>query len=169
MSVSNPGYAGAWFIFLAFALAPVSFADPPEGWAFLSYDEASEIALEQDKRMFVYFGRYGCPTCERVNRESFVDDRVDAKYKNNYVLAYVDSESGERLRLPTGERVTEMELGIRHDVVGTPTFFFMEPDGTTILKIAGYVSAGQLLGLDLFVDGEHYKTRTLAEFVADES
>lgn len=150
-------------------LAPVAFAEPPQGWAFLSYDDARALALEKNKRMFVYFGRYGCPTCERVNRESFVDSRVKEKYAENYVLAYVDSESGERLRLPTGERITEMELGVRHNVVGTPFFFFMEPDGTTIVRIPGYVSADQFLGLDMFVDGEHYKTTTLAEFVAEGS
>ncbi|MEJ2176872.1 MAG: thioredoxin fold domain-containing protein [Gammaproteobacteria bacterium] len=157
------GFAALWF-------SPATTqADPPENWQFLSFDKARQQSIEQGRRMFVYFGRHGCPTCARVNRESFTDKRVFERFNNNYVLAYVDSESGERLKLPSGERVTEMDLGIRHKIVGTPYFFFMDPDGTTILSFPGYISADQFLALDVFVDGEHYKTRTLEQFINENS
>ncbi len=146
-----------------------ALADAPENWTFLPFDEAQALAEKEGKPMFVYFGRYGCPTCARVNHESLTDSRVHERFHNHYVLAYVDSESGERLKLPGGERITEMDIGIRYEVFGTPFFFFMEPDGTTITRIPGFVSAEQFLALDIYVNGGHYQNQSLEEFVAGNS
>lgn len=141
-----------------------ALADPPEGWPFMALDRALEQAQKEQKRVFLYFGRHGCPSCERTNRESFTDPRVIERYQANYVLAYVDSEGSKRLRLPGGERITEMALGVRLKVFGTPFFYFMEPDGSAILRAPGYQSAEEFLRFDRFVDGGHYKTQSFTEF-----
>lgn len=148
------------------ALAP---ADPPAGWTFHPYDEALRLAQQDQRRVFLYFGRHGCPSCEKTNRESFSDPRVFDRYNANYVLAYVDAESGERLRLPGGERITEMELGMRLRVIGTPSFYFLEPDGEPISRSPGYQSADELLLLDRYVSGDHFRHQTFADFRAAES
>jgi thioredoxin-related protein len=148
------------------ALAP---ADPPAGWTFHPYDEALKLAQQDQRRVFLYFGRHGCPSCEKTNRESFSDPRVFDRYNANYVLAYVDAESGERLRLPGGERITEMELGMRLRVIGTPSFYFLEPDGEPISRSPGYQSADELLLLDRYVSGDHFRHQTFADFRAAES
>jgi thioredoxin-related protein len=144
-------------------------ADPPTDWTFHSYDEALELAEEKQRPVFLYFGRHGCPSCDKTNREGFTDARVIGAYNGNYVLAYADAESGERLRLPSGEHITEMELGVRLKVFGTPFFYFMEPDGSPILRAPGYQSAEELLLFDRFVTGGHYKRQTFAEFQAGQS
>ncbi len=143
--------------------------DAPADWNFLAFDAARAQAITKNRPLFVYFGRYGCPTCARVNHESLTDPEVHRRYHEHYVLAYVDAESGERLRLPNGERVTEMDLGIRYEVFGTPFFFFMKPDGETITRIPGFVSVAQFLVLDLYVHGGHYHHQTLEEFVSGDS
>jgi thioredoxin-related protein len=147
-------------------LAP---ADPPSGWTFHPYDEALKLAQQDQRRVFLYFGRHGCPSCEKTNRESFTDPRVVDRYNANYVLAYVDAESGERLRLPGGERITEMELGVRLGVIGTPSFYFLEPDGEPVSRSPGYQSADELLLLDRYVGGDHFRHQTFADFKAAES
>ncbi|MCB1724846.1 MAG: thioredoxin fold domain-containing protein [Chromatiaceae bacterium] len=144
-------------------------ADPPGGWQFLPFDQALRKAQQEQRRVFLYFGRHGCPSCEKTNRESFSDPRVVEHFNAHYVLAYVDSESGERLRLPSGERITEMELGVRLKVFGTPFFYFMEPDGGAILRAPGYQSADEFLRYDRFVNEGHYKQRSFAEFKAADS
>lgn len=148
------------------ALAP---ADPPPGWTFHPYDEALKLAQQEQRRVFLYFGRHGCPSCEKTNRESFTDPRVVERYNANYVLAYVDAESGERLRLTGGERITEMELGVRLRVIGTPSFYFLEPNGEPISRSPGYQSADELLLLDRYVVGDHFRHQTFADFKAAES
>ncbi len=112
-------------------------ADPPEGYPFLSFDKAMEQATAETRLMFVYFGRYGCGYCDKTNKEAFSNPGVRKQYSKNYVLAYVDAESGKRLRLPSGERITERELGTRYNAFVTPIFSFMLPDGTVIARMVG--------------------------------
>lgn len=143
-----------------------AFAGPPQGWDFMPLDKALKVAAKEERRVFLYFGRHGCPSCEKTNRESFSDPRVIEHYKKHFVLAYADSESGKRLRLGSGERITEMELGVKLKVFGTPFFYFMEPSGKPIVRAPGYQSAEEFLLFDRYVNGGHYKEKTLAEFKA---
>jgi thioredoxin-related protein len=126
------------FVLLIITLftAPI-LADPPEGYPFQSFDKAMRQARDQGKLLFVYFGRYGCGYCDKTNREAFSDPRVREAYTEHYVLAYVDAESGKRVRLPSGERVTEREVGTRYNAFVTPVFTFMTPDGKALLRLVG--------------------------------
>ena len=123
--------------FLLCLTGTAALAEPPEGYPFLSFDKAMKQAKAETKLMFVYFGRYGCGYCDKTNKEAFSDPAVKEQYSNSYVLAYVDSESGKRLRLPSGERITERELGTRYNAFVTPIFSFMLPDGTVITRMVG--------------------------------
>lgn len=123
-------------------------ADAPEGYDFLSFDEGMRQAQAEQRPVFVYFGRYGCGYCEKTNREAFSDPRVRERYSANYVLVYVDAESGRRLRLPTGERITERELGTRYNAFVTPVFSFLTSQGETLGQLIGIQSAQDLLDAD---------------------
>ncbi len=118
-----------------FSLA--AMAEPPNGYPFQAFDKAMQQARSENKPLFVYFGRYGCGYCEKTNKEAFSDKQVREIYSKNYVLAYVDSESGKRLRLPSGERVTEREVGTRYNAFVTPVFTFMTADGKPLLRLVG--------------------------------
>jgi thioredoxin-related protein len=123
-------------------------AEPPEGYHFIAFDKALKQSVEQNKPLFVYFGRYGCGYCDKTNREAFSDKEVHKLYSAHYVLAYVDSESGKRLHLPSGERITERELGTRYNAFVTPVFTFMAPDGQPIYRLVGVQRIQDLLEAD---------------------
>jgi len=110
-------------------------AEAPKDYPFQSFDKAMQQARAENKILFVYFGRYGCGYCDKTNKEAFSDNRIRETYTRNYVLAYVDSESGRRLRLPSGERITEREVGTRYNAF--VTFTFMTPDGQPLLRLVG--------------------------------
>ena len=150
----------AIFLFLA---VPAR-AEPPEGYDFVPFDEGFRIAAERDQRMFLYFGRYGCAWCDKTNKEAFTDPEVHRIYTANYVLVYVDTESGNSLRLPSGERVTEAELGARMKVLATPLFAITEPNLKPLLKTAGVKSARDFIEMDLYVSGQHFQEVSLREF-----
>lgn len=133
---------------LMLALIVPSFANPPDDYPFLRFDAAMQKANKDRKLVFVYFGRYGCAYCDKTNREAFADPTVREKFVSHYILTYVDAESGRRLRLPSGERITERELGTRYNAAVTPVFSFMTPDGTRILKMIGLQSKADLLEAD---------------------
>jgi thioredoxin-related protein len=136
----------ALFLFSLAAL-PV-LADAPQGYPFLPFDEAMRRAQEQSKPVFVYFGRYGCGYCDKTNKEAFSEESVRERYTQNYVLAYVDSESGKRLRLPSGERITERELGTRYDAFVTPVFSYLDSSGALYHRLVGVQSKDTLLAAD---------------------
>ena len=142
-----------------------ALADPPAGYPFVSYDEGMRQAKEQNKPVFLYFGRFGCAWCDIVNKQAFTDPKLKQLYTKNYVLIYVDSESGKRLRLPTGERITEANLGAHYQIYGTPVFVYLEPDGKKIASTPGIQTVQNFLDYDRFVMEGHYRTQSLVEFL----
>ena len=138
-----------------FLLAPVLalfslslLADAPEGYPFMPFDQAMAQSQSESRPLFVYFGRYGCGYCEKTNREAFVDPEVKRRFSENYALAYVDAESGKRLRLPSGERITERDLGTRYDALVTPVFTFLNPNGTLVYRMVGVQRKEDLIEAD---------------------
>ncbi len=149
-----------------FAVFATAYADAPAGYLFRYFDEGLQQARQQDKKLFVYFGRYGCGWCEKTNREVFNDTDIRDRYSAHYVLVYVDTESGRRLTLANGERITEMEFAARQRIIATPMFAFFEPDGTFIFKISGLQSIGDFKEYDRYVQDGHYRRQGLRDFLA---
>lgn len=139
-------------------------AGPPDGYAFVPFDEALRRAPESGRHIFLYVGREGCPTCDKTNRESLSDPALRELLQREYLVSYVDAEGGGRLSLPSGERITEMDLNVVLGIVGTPTFLFLETDGSAILKRPGFQSIADFRLYDRFVREGHYRTQTLAQF-----
>jgi thioredoxin-related protein len=135
-------------VVLLLILNTSALADEPKGYPFLSFDQAMVQAKKMAKPVFVYFGRYGCGYCEKTNKEAFSQEEVKKVFTDNYILAYVDSESGKRLRLPSGEQITERELGARYKAFVTPIFSFMNEDGEVIHQKIGVQSKETLLKAD---------------------
>jgi len=162
------GLMRAVFATLALAAAGPAWADPPAGYEFLPYDEGLRQAQAQGKKVFLYFGRYGCGWCDKTNKETFSDPELRALYSKNYVLVYVDAESGERLQLPSGERITEMELGARLNVFATPVFVYLEPTGEVILRAPGYKTVQDFRDFDRYVQGGHYREKGIMEFLKEQ-
>jgi thioredoxin-related protein len=155
---------GLWL--LALLLVQPGLANPPDGYDLLPYDLGMRKARETGKKVFLYFGRYGCGYCTRVNVETFSDPGLHDLYTNNYVLVYVDAEGGNRLHLPNGERITEAELGARLNVYATPLFLYLEPDGEQVLRVPGFKTVGDFRDFDAYVQGGHYRKMSINEFLA---
>ncbi len=134
-----------FLVLLAFLIMPVALADKPVGYEFYTFDKAMLQAKTQGKPLFVYFGRYGCGYCDKTNKEAFSDEQVRKIYNSHYVLAYVDSESGKRLRLPSGERIAEREVGTRYNAFVTPVFTFMTETGEVFHRMVGVQRIEDLL------------------------
>ena len=143
-------------------------AAPPEGYQFLSLTEATQLASSENKPMLLYFGRYGCTTCRKMHAEVFSDASLSEKYNNAFVLAYVDTESGNRIKLGNGERTTEMQFATRSRILGTPTFIYFSPKQKPLFKKAGFQSITQMNLYGDYILGNHYKSMPLQEFMAQQ-
>ncbi|MDP1572798.1 MAG: thioredoxin family protein [Thiobacillus sp.] len=149
--------------------AGVVLADPPPGYPFVDYDAGLKAARASGKPIFLYFGRYGCAWCDHTNKKTFSDAALKTLYAENYVLVYVDAESGKRLTLPSGERITEAELGVRLQAFATPLFVYLTPQGDKIVQIPGFKTVQDFRDYDRYVRGGHYKQKTLLEFLGGKS
>jgi len=152
--------------FLVFV--PSAHAEPPAGYPFVNYDAGLARARAENRPIFLYFGRFGCAWCDKTNREAFSDRQLRERYTSNYVLVYVDAESGKRLTLPSGERITELELGARMKVLATPVFAFLQPDGKEIFKIPGIQSTADFVRYDRFVSEGHFRKESIRDFLSRE-
>lgn len=139
---------------------------PPEGYNFLPYGEAVAKARVEGKPVFLYFGRYGCSTCRKMHKEVFSDKEIKQRYNSHYILAYVDTESGNRITLPNGERITDMQFATRSRILGTPTFVFKQPDETKLLSFAGFKTIERMKQYDEYINGGHHKTTRFKAYKA---
>ena len=144
-------------------------AEPPANYPFTDYDRAIRAAKDSGRKIFVYYGRYGCGYCDKTNKESFSNDQVRKLYTKNYELAYIDSEGGKRLRLPSGERIIEQQFGPLNKIIGTPYFMYLETDGSIIFKVPGFKTANDFIQFDKYITGQHYKKQSFAEFARGSS
>jgi thioredoxin-related protein len=143
-------------------------AEPPAGYPFVNYDEGLTQAKQDGRPVFVYVGRFGCGWCEEVNSKTFTDPQLRALYVRRYHLVYVDSEGGQRLTLPSGERITEHELGARLKVFATPVFVYLEPSGREIFRMPGIQTINDFILYDRFVSEGRYQKESIHDFLARE-
>ena len=87
-------------------------------------------------------------------------------YIDHYELVYVDAESYKRVTLPSGERISEAELGARFKAFATPLFVYLTPQGKEIFKAPGFKTVQDFLDFDRYVTGGYYKTQTLLDFLS---
>lgn len=163
LSIIHPAAVLVLLLMLAIR-APL--AAPPEGYQFLPLTDATRQASAENKPMLLYFGRYGCSTCRKMHAEVFNDPGVSAKYNGDFVLAYVDTESGNRIRLGNGETTTEMQFAARSRILGTPTFIYFSPAQKPLFKKAGFQSIEQMNHYGDFITKGHYRTMSLQDYLA---
>ena len=154
-----------WIVVLG-VWSSLANAEPPDGYPFMNYDAGLAQARQDGRPVFLYLGRYGCGWCDKTNREAFSDPKLHDVYVRHYVLVYVDTESGRRLTIPSGERITERELAARLKVMATPMFAYLQPDGSEIFRVPGIQSAQDFFLYDRFVSEGHYKKESIRDFLA---
>jgi thioredoxin-related protein len=153
-------------VILLFSYSTLAISAPPEGYQFHNLTEAMKLASSEKKPMFLYFGRYGCSTCRKMHKEVFSDSALTKQLEDNFILAYVDTESDARIRLPNGERTTEMQFAARNRILGTPTFIYFSEHQEPLFKKAGFQTVQQMSDFNRFVAEGHYRNTTLKQYLA---
>ncbi len=137
------------------------------------YDEALEIAKQDNRHVFVFFTTAWCGYCKKMEKSTFPDPGVFKLMTEAFTLAKVDGDSrnivkvadknGEMIEM--SERQLTRALGIR----GYPSMMYLKPDGTSLSPpMSGYLSAEQLDLILRYVSTKAYETMTLKDFAAKE-
>jgi len=124
----------------------------PKAIAWKDYTPGMSLAKKEGKRIFLYFQASWCGYCVKLKKETFTDDRVKAYLNDHFVSIGVDTDKRENLAGQWGVR-------------GLPTLWFLEPDGTKINSLPGFVTADQLLTILQYIHTQSYKTMNFQEYV----
>lgn len=86
-------------------------------WVY-DFDEAKSIAKKEDKIVMMFISMQSCPICDFMKEKVFTVKQIEEYLKKNMVMYHVDLDMDE---LPEG-----------FDCIGTPTSYFIRPDGSVI-------------------------------------
>jgi thioredoxin-related protein len=110
-------------------------AKPPEAWEFKGWEEAVAQSTAERKPMFILFGYEDCQWCEYLYRRGMNDADLRSRFKQSFVLAYVDTKShapNEEFVMPGGARITHAELIKQFQAYPTPSWVFLSPTRTVL-------------------------------------
>jgi thioredoxin-related protein len=99
-------------------------------WHEGDVESAFELAREENKPIFLYWGAEWCPPCHQIKATIFSKSEFIAKSKL-FVPVYLD-----------GDTEQAQKLGDRFGVRGYPTMIVFNSDGTEITRIPGGLDIG---------------------------
>jgi thiol:disulfide interchange protein len=120
------------------------------GWN--DYTPGMAMAGKGTKPIFLYFHASWCTYCTKLKQTTFKDKKILAYLEKNFVSIQVDTDKNQA-------------LSNEWKVKGLPTLWFLEPDGTKINSIPGYMDAAQLLQILKYIHTRSYNTMKFKDFI----
>ena len=121
----------------------------PINWK--TYAEYLAAAQNLDKPVFLYFRADWCTYCKKMEEITFADSTVQAELNENFISVVVDTDKDKNIA---------DQWGIR----GVPAAWFLKPDGTSIIKIPGYMDEVLLLKILKYISSGKYETMNFKDF-----
>jgi len=117
-------------------------------------------AREEDKRLVIMFHQLGCPYCDKMRTRVFPDAKVDAFYSKNFVMVESNIKGNLDIVSPDGKPMSEVRLARKYRVRATPVFLFLDTDGSTALRLTGFLDSELFVRAGRYVTEGVYKTKT---------
>ena len=116
------------------------------------YTPGMAMAAKGSKSIFLYFHATWCTYCTKLKETTFKDKKILAYLEKNFVSIQVDTDKNQA-------------LSNEWKVKGLPTMWFLEPDGTRINSIPGYLDAAQLLMVLKYIHTRSYDKMSFQDFM----
>lgn len=126
------GIAG---IVLTIAAAVMEYRPVENAIEWVSYNNAFQIAKEEQKAIYVDVYAEWCGPCKLMDKTTFTNDTVVSSLKNDLVATRVNIDD---------ER-TGAEVKKKFNIQAMPTSLLLTPDGQEIKRNVGYMNSTQLL------------------------
>jgi len=141
--------------------APEWFKD-----SFLDISEDIEEAKEAQKHIMLFLDLQGCPYCTKMLKESFLADNPTSKFiKKHFDVINIDVKGSKEITWSEEETFTEKELAVKLKVQYSPTVLFLDYDKNVVVRLNGYRSAKNFKNILEYVNGKHYKTMKVSEYL----
>lgn len=152
------------FLFTFAALAIFCSTATAQSIEWLPMEKAQKLALKNDKKVLIYAKASWCGYCKRMEEEVFPKESVADSLHKYYYPVRIDIESAQKLTF-NGQKYTEQILSRRFRVFSTPTFIFLNPDGSAIGRQPGFMPADVFAKLLAFVGDDVYLNQKFEEYL----
>jgi thioredoxin-related protein len=123
--------------------------------SFLDLREDLQEAVDEDKRLILYFHQDGCPYCAKLLNENFSIKAIVDKTRQKFQLVAINIWGDREVTGLSGETTTEKAFAASMKVMYTPTMLFLDEQGRRILRINGYYAPHRFTAaLDYVADKE---------------
>jgi thioredoxin-related protein len=122
-------------------------------WGGNDYNESLRKARAENKPLLIFFYNQYCQYCEAMEKEVFKDKEIQNLLRDNVVFLRVDGETKE-------------DLARFYNVRGYPTTALLEPTGSKIGQIPGYISKPRFKAILTYLKEGRYRKTTLRQFLS---
>lgn len=103
-----------------------------EAIRWMDYAQGTTLARSQDKKAIVYFHTSWCPSCKKMEAETFPRPEVIRMISEGFVAIRVDADAHQ-------------DIAGTYGVTGVPELWLIHPDATPIGNVTGFIPANRLL------------------------
>jgi thioredoxin 1 len=101
-----------------------------------SWDEALQIAKEENKLIFLDIYASWCGPCKRLKENTFTDREAGNLYNANFINMALDGEKGEG-------KILAQKYGVK----AYPTLLFIDHSGRVVTEVKGFHNPRQFVEL----------------------
>lgn len=135
-----------------------------DGLPWLTYEEALQVASEEESDIMLFMEADWCSICKRMKREVFSQRQVQRAVEAGFAPVLINIDSKEELRFK-GEPTTKMDFSKSIGVQATPTFIFLNHEEEVIGSIPGFLNSSDFIGLLDYVKTDSYHKESFEDFL----
>ncbi len=135
--------------------------------SFGDFSEELVTAKEQGKKgILIFFEMDECPFCHWMKTNVLNKEKVQAFYKENFLIFSVDIEGDIEMTNFQGKTMTQKDFAFKENRVrATPVIAFFDLEGNRVMRFTGRSgSIGEFLLLGQFVADEEYKKTKFSKY-----
>lgn len=133
--------------------------------SFLDISEDVDDATAKHKHLMLFVDLDGCPYCTKMLKESFGAKNTTSAFIKKHFDVINLNVKGSRELTWKGKSMSEKEFAIDLRIQYSPTILFLDKDKNVVLKLNGYRTPESFKTILEYIDGKHYKTKTLSEYL----
>lgn len=149
-------------VLLLFGMMTVIAQDTGVDWYEL--EEAQVLAKENDKKVLIYAEASWCSYCKKMEQQVLSESDVQEMMAKYFYPVRVDIESDKKLRFNEKE-MTQQEFARQMRVTGTPTFFFIDREGSVLGAQPGFIPKDIYQSLLTYLGTDAYDEIGFEEYV----
>lgn len=127
------------------------------------FDEARDLAIENNKSLFLFFEAEWCGFCKQMRNEVFPDVAIHDLMNEHFYPVSIDLESESTLTYQNKKK-TERSFSHLMRINATPTIIFMTSAGEPVGVNTGFQNRDELENLLIYVGKGFVEEMELEEF-----